>query len=103
MNFGYLVVGADDVLTESLLVLCQYLYKHCGQKAVLLIDEYNVPLDKARHFGHYDEMAKLIRNLYSRSLKSNGCLQFAMMTGTTSSAVSYRRRSRAPGGSWSCW
>lgn len=74
-------VMADDVLTESLLTLCQYLYKHYGQKAVLLIDEYDVPLDKAQHFGYYDEMAKLIRNLYSRTLKSNGCLQFAVMTG----------------------
>ncbi len=50
-------------------------------KAVLLIDEYDVPLDKAQHFGYYDEMVKLIRNLYSRALKSNEFLQFAVMTG----------------------
>lgn len=72
---------ADDVLTESLWILCQSLYKHYGQKVVLLIDEYDVPLDKAQHFGYYDEMVKLIRNLYSRALKSNDCLQFAVMTG----------------------
>lgn len=71
----------DDVLTESLLMLCNFLYKHYGQKAVLLIDEYDVPLDKAQHYGYYDEMVKLIRNLYSRALKSNDSLQFAVMTG----------------------
>ena len=71
----------DDVLAESLLTLCRLLYKHYGQKAVLLIDEYDVPLDKAQHFGYYDDMVKLIRNLYSRALKSNDFLQFAVMTG----------------------
>lgn len=71
----------DDVLTESLLMLCKLLYKHYGQKTVLLIDEYDVPLDKAQHSGYYDEMLKLIRNLYSKALKSNDSLQFAVMTG----------------------
>ena len=74
-------VMTDDVLAESLRTLCQCLYKHYGQKAVLLIDEYDVPLDKARHFGYCDDMVKLIRNLYSRALKSNDFLQFAVMTG----------------------
>ncbi|MCI9144296.1 MAG: AAA family ATPase [Lachnospiraceae bacterium] len=71
----------DSILTESLLLLCRFLYKHYKQKAVLLIDEYDVPLDKARHYGYYDEMVKLVRNLYSRALKSNDFLQFAVMTG----------------------
>ena len=44
-------VMTDDILTESLLTLCRLLYKHYGQKVVLLIDEYDVPLDKAQHFG----------------------------------------------------
>lgn len=74
-------VMTDDVLVESLLMLCKLLYKHYGQKTVLLIDEYDVPLDKAQHSGYYDEMVKLIRNLYSRALKSNDFLQFAVMTG----------------------
>lgn len=74
-------VMTDDVLAESLRTLCQCLYKHYGQKAVLLIDEYDVPLDKARHFGYCDDMVKLIRNLYSRALKSNDFRQFAVMTG----------------------
>ena len=81
-------VMTDDILTESLLTLCRLLYKHYGQKVVLLIDEYDVPLDKAQHFGYYEEMVKLVRNLYSRALKSNGFLQFAVMTGCLKIAMS---------------
>lgn len=74
-------VMPDNILAESLLMLCKLLYKHYDQKTVLLIDEYDVPLDKAQHSGYYDEMVKLIRNLYSKALKSNDSLQFAVMTG----------------------
>lgn len=72
---------SDDVLIDSLLALCKFLHKHFGQKVILLIDEYDVPLDKAQHFGYYEEMASLIRNLFSRALKSNDSLQFAVLTG----------------------
>ena len=81
-------VMPDNILMESLLILCKLLYKHYGQKAVLLIDEYDVPLDKAQHSGYYDEMVKLIRNLYSKALKSNDSLQFAVMTGCLKIAMS---------------
>lgn len=74
-------VMTDDVLVESLLILCKCLYQHYGQKTILLIDEYDVPLDKAQHFGYYDDMIRLIRNLYSRVLKGNDFLHFAVMTG----------------------
>lgn len=69
------------VLASSLLTLCELLYKHYGQKAILLIDEYDVPLDKAQHFGYYDEMVSLIRSLFSQALKSNHSLAFAVLTG----------------------
>ncbi len=68
-------------LASSLLTLCELLHKHYGQKAVLLIDEYDVPLDKAQHFGYYDEMVNLIRSLFSQALKSNHSLAFAVLTG----------------------
>ena len=68
-------------LASSLLTLCELLHKHYGQKAVLLIDEYDVPLDKAQHFGYYDEMVSLIRSLFSQALKSNHSLAFAVLTG----------------------
>lgn len=48
---------------------------------VLLIDEYDVPLGKAHQAGYYDEMIQLMRGLFGRALKSNDCLQFAVLTG----------------------
>ncbi len=74
-------IMSDEVLADSLRVLCELLYKHYGQKPVLLIDEYDVPLDKAQHYGYYDEMVTLIRSLFAQALKTNDCLQFAVLTG----------------------
>lgn len=74
-------IMSDEVLADSLRVLCELLYKHYGQKPVLLIDEYDVPLDKAQHYGYYDQMVTLIRNLFACVLKSNNSLQFAVLTG----------------------
>lgn len=71
----------DETLTGSLFMLCRLLYRHFGQKVILLIDEYDVPLDKAQQFGYYDEMIHLISNLFSQALKSNDFLQFAVLTG----------------------
>lgn len=70
-----------EVLASSLQTLCALLHKHYGQKAILLIDEYDVPLDKAQHFGYYEEMVSLIRSLFSQALKSNHSLAFAVLTG----------------------
>lgn len=71
----------DDTLKGSLLTLCKLLHKHYGQKAILLIDEYDVPLDKAQNYGYYDEMTHLIRSIFSQALKSNENLKFAVLTG----------------------
>ena len=49
----------QEVLVSSLLTLCELLHKHYGQKAILLIDEYDVPLDKAQHFGYYEELDRI--------------------------------------------
>ena len=65
----------------SLQTLSQLLEKHFGQKVILLIDEYDVPLDKAFQAGYYDEMASLIRNLLGNALKTNDSLYFAVLTG----------------------
>ena len=72
---------ADDVLADSLKTLSQLLAKHYGRKVVILIDEYDVPLDKAFQGGYYDEMVSLIRNLFGNALKTNDSLQFAVLTG----------------------
>ena len=70
----------DDV-QKSLKMLSGLLYQHYGQKVILLIDEYDVPLDKAFQHGYYKEMVALIRSLFSRALKTNDFLQFAVLTG----------------------
>lgn len=70
-----------EVLTTSLQTLSFLLSRHYGRKVILLIDEYDVPLDKAFQAGYYDAMASLIRNLFSRALKSNENLYFAVLTG----------------------
>ena len=71
---------AEDI-EDSLRLLSQLLYQHYGQKTVLLIDEYDVPLDKAFHHGYYREMVALIRGLFGQALKTNEYLQFAVLTG----------------------
>jgi hypothetical protein len=72
---------SDAVLVKSLQTLSQLLEKHYGCKVILLIDEYDVPLDKAFQSGYYDEMVSLIRNIFSNALKTNDSLQFAVLTG----------------------
>lgn len=52
---------ADEFLLDSLLTLSQLLHKHYEQKVIILIDEYDVPLDKAYQSGYYDAMTNLIR------------------------------------------
>ena len=70
-----------EVAAASLKTLSQLLEKHYGQKVILLIDEYDVPLDKAFQAGYYDEMASFIRSLLGNALKTNDSLSFAVLTG----------------------
>lgn len=71
----------EDMLVSSLHTLSQLLCRHYGQKAIILIDEYDVPLDKAFQHGYYKEMVSLIRGLFGQALKTNDDLQFAVLTG----------------------
>lgn len=70
-----------ELLTDSLRSLSQLLFRHYGKKVMILIDEYDVPLDKAFQAGYYEEMAGLIRAMLSNALKTNGALYFAVLTG----------------------
>ena len=72
---------SDAALVDSLKTLSHLLSKHYGQKVILLIDEYDVPLDKAFQGGYYDEMVSLIRNMFGNVLKTNDNLYFAVLTG----------------------
>ena len=71
----------ENILEYSLKTLSSLLCKHYGQKVILLIDEYDVPLAKANQNGYYDEMVSLIRGLLGNVLKTNENLFFAVLTG----------------------
>lgn len=71
----------ENALINSLRTLSELLCRHYGQEVILLIDEYDVPLDKANRYGYYDEMIQLIQRLFSQALKTNSSVQFAVLTG----------------------
>lgn len=79
--FMKILTGNEENIENSLKTLSRLLYKHYGQKVVILIDEYDVPLDKAYQNGYYHEMVSLIRGLFGQALKTNDYLQFAILTG----------------------
>lgn len=72
---------SDSVLMGSLKMLLGLLEKHYGQKVILLVDEYDVPLAKAHEHGYYNEMVLLLRNVLQQALKTNDSLYFAVLTG----------------------
>ena len=78
---GGMFAMTDTIMLTGLKVLSQLLSRHYGRKVILLIDEYDVPLDKAFQRGYYEEMVSLIRNLFGNALKTNDALQFAVLTG----------------------
>ena len=71
----------SDIVSSSMKMLSALLYKHYGKKTVILIDEYDVPLDKAFQHGYYKEMVHFIRGLLGEALKTNDSLAFAVLTG----------------------
>lgn len=80
MHNGQYEIG-DGVLTSSLQLLSKLLCKHYGKKTIILVDEYDVPLDKAFQNGYYKEMVALIRALFGKAFKTNDYLQFSVLTG----------------------
>ena len=82
---AYLRLVSEDAklndVVDSLKFLCSMLRKHYGQKPILLVDEYDVPLDKAYYHGYYPQMIDLIRAMFQAALKTNDSLFFAVLTG----------------------
>ncbi len=78
-----LEMTADDIelLSSSLRIISDLLFKHYKKKVIILIDEYDVPLDKAFNNGYYKEMISLIKGLLGDALKTNDNLEFAVLTG----------------------
>ncbi len=71
----------DEEYLTSLKFLSECLYSFYGRKTVILIDEYDVPLENAYFSGFYDRMVALIRSLFESALKTNDTLEFAVVTG----------------------
>lgn len=76
-----LFIMSNDTLGASLKILSNLLCRHYGKGVILLIDEYDVPLDKAFQYGYYDQMVSLLRIVFGNVLKTNSSLYFAVLTG----------------------
>ena len=73
--------GTDADYADALKFLSECLYTCTGRKTIILIDEYDVPLENAYFAGFYDQMIALIRSLFESALKTNENLEFAVVTG----------------------
>ena len=71
----------EGMFNESLKFLSSCLYRYYGTKVIILIDEYDVPLESAYFSGYYDEMVSFIRSLFESALKTNPALEFSVITG----------------------
>lgn len=71
----------NNELEKSLFNISYFLYKHYHQKVIILIDEYDVPLQSAYQYNYYDEMVEFLRNVFSSALKTNESLEKGIMTG----------------------
>lgn len=76
-----LFIMSNDTLGASLKILSDLLCRHYGKGVILLIDEYDVPLDKVFQYGYYDQMVSLLRIVFGNVLKTNSSLYFAVLTG----------------------
>lgn len=77
-------IDMDDAdATKSLYQLSRYLYKYYGKKVVILLDEYDTPVQEAWLHGYWDEMTDFIRELFHSTFKTNPYLERAVMTGVT--------------------
>ena len=71
----------EDELQDALVTLMRMLHAHYGEQVILLIDEYDVPLDKAHINGYYDQMVAFLRGFFGEAFKTNPDLFFAVVTG----------------------
>ena len=80
-QFQSLLDGKADDITDSIRLLSELLCKHYGKKTIILIDEYDVPLQSAYQNNYYDEMVDFLRSVFSSALKTNDALEKGIMTG----------------------
>ncbi len=75
------VADEPQLYLDSVRFLSECLAKHHGRKTIILIDEYDVPLENAYFEGFYHEMTGFVRSLFESALKTNAHLEFAVVTG----------------------
>ena len=73
----------DDLAADSLNILSDYLMRYYGKKVIILLDEYDTPMQEAYVNGYWGELMPFIRNLFNASFKTNPFLERALMTGIT--------------------
>lgn len=73
--------ASADEYSNALRFLSEVLWSAYGRKVIILIDEYDVPLENAWFCGFYDQMIDFLRSMFEGALKTNPCLEFAVMTG----------------------
>ncbi len=78
------MINMDDITAcDSLNHLCKYLTHVCGKKPVILLDEYDTPMQESYVYGYWEELTSFLRNLFNATFKTNTCLERAIMTGIT--------------------
>lgn len=73
----------DVVATLAIYKLCDYLYRHYGKKVIILLDEYDTPMQEAYVSGYWDELVGFTRSMFNAAFKTNPWLERAIMTGIT--------------------
>ena len=82
--FDSVSVDMDDVTaTLSLHQLSLYLSRYYGKNVLILLDEYDTPMQEAYVHGYWEEMTAFTRSLFNAAFKTNSCLERALMTGIT--------------------
>lgn len=73
----------DAESSFSINLLCQYLYRYYGEKVIVLLDEYDTPMQEAYVHGYWDAFTSFLRSLFNATFKSNPYLERAVLTGIT--------------------
>ncbi len=73
----------DRMAAGSLKTLCNYLMRHYGKKVIILLDEYDTPMQEAYVEGYWDELSAFTRSLFGATFKTNPYMECALMTGIT--------------------
>ena len=80
-NSFIMSTASEEKYQKAINILCSFLYKYYNKKTIILIDEYDVPIQQGYLYGFYNDIVSFIREVFSSSLKGNDNLELAIMTG----------------------